>query len=1040
MDDSDSASQPPIEPSLHRPHHPAAIGHYRITGVLGEGGMGTVYEAEQDQPHRLVALKVIRPEFVQPDLIRRFERESEVLGRLQHPGIAQIYEAGTFVDAHGTQPFFAMELINGQTLTDYARTQNLDLKRRLELFARVCDAVNYAHQQGVIHRDLKPANIMVESGGLPKILDFGVARLTDADVQATRQTSVGEVIGTLQYMSPEQINAAPDDVDRRSDVYSLGVILYELLSGKLPYDLAKKLIYEAARIVLVDDPMPLSSVNRTLKGDVEVIVSKALEKEKTRRYASAEELASDVRRFLTDEPIAARPASAFYQLGKFARRNRTLVTGIGVAVLMLVAGTVVSTWQALRATAAERSAEARRVEAVAAGLLAESRRAEADSALRVADSSRVVADSARLVATREQAAATASAAVALSEAAKAEAVNTFLQTMLASSDPANALGKELTVRELLDQAAKRMDDGDLAAQPDVRAGVETMIGRTYFALGLYDQSSSHLDSAYAIRRRTGGSRSLDAGMTAADLGELRRASGDYTVAADKLTEAIATLRARLRPDDDRITAALTSLANVRYQQANNVEAERLHREALRLSRSRHGNTGVEVALRLRNLGSFLTYTGDPEKGLPMLQESLRLLRGTLGNLHPQVVDGLVSLSDANTILRHFPEAESELSEALPFARTLHGTSHPSIADILSRLGTVLGNQGKLAQAEPMNREALAMRISLLGAQHPDVQLARVNLGRILQSQGRYVEAESLFTAALEARRAELGATSPAVAASLQDLGYLAKVREQWSTAEQRYREAIPIWKAAGVDQEEVNSLAEVGFAMGKQKRFDEAEPILNDVIARRKARFGDENFAVGDAYEKLALIVAGKGDLARAELLSVEGLRIRRAVYGERSIQVAFQLPNVAFAREAIKDTSSAIAPLREAVSILKGFRPANDPFLVSVQRMLAVDLCSTGAMAEGDSLLQAAVNNAPVDPTATMPYRLRASQGFCRMREGKYAEAEPLLLQAESGLGAISGAAAHRLLVINWLVSLYDGWSKPAEAAIWRERAKEEK
>ncbi|MDQ6828903.1 MAG: serine/threonine-protein kinase, partial [Gemmatimonadota bacterium] len=505
---------PPAPPPSGNPanrRHPETIGPYRIIGTLGEGGMGTVYEAEQDQPHRVVALKIIRHDFVSPELIRRFSLESEVLGRLQHPGIAQIYQAGTFEDSHGSRPFFAMELVKGQPLTEYLRSQTLDMRQRLELFARICDAVHYAHQQGVIHRDLKPANIMVDAAGQPKILDFGVARLTDADVQATRQTSVGEVIGTLQYMSPEQVNADPTDIDTRSDVYSLGVILYEVLSGRLPYDLARKLIYEAARIILIDDPARLSSIDRNFKGDVEIIVAKALEKEKRRRYGSAEELASDVRRFLNDEPIVARPATAMYQIRKFAKRHRALVGGIALAALALVAGTAVSLWQAVRATAAERVAETRRGEAVAAGALAERRREQADSALRVADS-------ARADALREQAAAKTSAQRATGEAAKASAVNDFLQNMLASSDPANARGKELSVREVLDQAALTVHSGNLKRPPEVTAGVETAIGRTYFGLGLYDKARPHLDSAYAIRRRVLGPSGGGVGESAFDLG------------------------------------------------------------------------------------------------------------------------------------------------------------------------------------------------------------------------------------------------------------------------------------------------------------------------------------------------------------------------------------------------------------------------------------------------------------------------------------------------------------------------------------------
>ncbi|MEP7346228.1 MAG: tetratricopeptide repeat protein, partial [Gemmatimonadaceae bacterium] len=708
---------PPLDPRapLHTTlRHPETIGHYRITGILGEGGMGTVYEAEQEQPHRMVALKVIRPDFVSPELIRRFSRESELLGRLQHPGIAQIYEAGTSEGLHGPQPFFAMELVKGQTLTEFASAHSLDVKERLELFSRVCDAVHYAHQKGVIHRDLKPANILVDASGQPKILDFGVARLTDVDVQATRQTSVGEVIGTLQYMSPEQVSADPDDIDIRSDVYSLGVILYELLSGQLPYDLARKLIFEAARIILVDDPAPLSSINRGLKGDVEVIVLKALEKEKSRRYDSAAELASDVRRFLGDEPISARPASAVYQLQKFARRNRALVSGLAVAALVLLVGTAVSLWQAVRATAAEHLAESRRGEAVAAVQLAERRRAEADSAL-------LVADSARAVALREQGAATASARRATGEAAKSQAVNAFLQDMLASSDPSNALGKEMTVREVLDKAATKVGSRDLQLQPEVRAGVETTIGQTYFALGLYDQARPHLDSAYSIHRRVLGSTSLAAGKGAADLGELARASGNYDLAEKRLTEALAVKRATLRPDDDQVTATLATLADVRYAQGRNAPAEQLYRQALSLTRSRHGKSGLAVAQRLRSLGNFLTYTDRPKEALPLLEESLGILQQAYGETHPQVVETLIALSDAQRDEFDNVKAEGSLRKALPVARTLYGAQHPAIADVLSRLGIVLRNQRKLEAAEPFLLEGLAMRTKLLGEQHPDVQ-------------------------------------------------------------------------------------------------------------------------------------------------------------------------------------------------------------------------------------------------------------------------------------------------------------------------------
>ncbi len=265
---------------------PGVIGRYRILRLLGEGGMGTVYEAEQEQPRRTVALKVIKPGHVSADRLRRFELESQALGRLQHPGIAQIYEAGAADTAAGQQPYFAMELIHGRSLRAYAEAHHLTARQRLEIVAKICEAVQHAHQRGLIHRDLKPGNILVDETGQPKILDFGVARITDSDAYATRQTDVGQLVGTLAYMSPEQVLGDPLELDTRSDVYALGVILYELLAGRLPYKVDQKL-HQVVQTIREEDPTPLSSIDRVYRGDIETIVAKALEKDKLRRYASA---------------------------------------------------------------------------------------------------------------------------------------------------------------------------------------------------------------------------------------------------------------------------------------------------------------------------------------------------------------------------------------------------------------------------------------------------------------------------------------------------------------------------------------------------------------------------------------------------------------------------------------------------------------------------------------------------------------------------------------------------------------------------------
>jgi WD40 repeat protein len=329
-----SPSQPVGEPPM-----PSHLGRYLLIRLLGEGGMGAVYEAEQDSPRRIVALKVVRPGLASSALLKRFRHESQILGRLHHPGIAKVYEAGL---AGNGQPFFAMEFIRGLSLDEYAWLWTLPA--RLELLARVCDAVQHAHDQGVIHRDLKPANILVEENGQPKVLDFGVARATDADLlTGAGLTRTGQLLGTPSYMSPEQLTGDPAAIDHRADVYALGVILFELAAHRLPYQLENRPLAEVARLILEEDPPRLGSINPELRGDVETIVAKALEKDPTRRYSSAADLAADLRRWLTHEPILARPPSALYHLRKFAQRHRGLVGGVlatGVALVLRLVGTI----------------------------------------------------------------------------------------------------------------------------------------------------------------------------------------------------------------------------------------------------------------------------------------------------------------------------------------------------------------------------------------------------------------------------------------------------------------------------------------------------------------------------------------------------------------------------------------------------------------------------------------------------------------------------------------------------------------------------
>jgi tetratricopeptide (TPR) repeat protein len=556
---------------------PAVIGRYRILRLIGEGGMGAVYEAEQDHPRRTVALKIIKSGMASAELLRRFEQESQALGRLQHPGIAQIYEAGTVDTGFGPQPYFAMEFIRGRSPREYAEANHLNARDRLQMLVKICDAVHHAHQRGLIHRDLKPGNILVDETGQPKILDFGVVRVTDSDARATLQTDMGQLVGTLAYMSPEQALADPLDIDTRSDVYSLGVILYELLSGRLPYTVSKK-VHEAIQAIREEDPARLSSTNRTFRGDIETIVAKALAKERERRYASAAEMAADIQHYLNDEPIVARPPSTSYQLQKFARRNKALVTGIAAVFVILLAAVTAITWYAARVTH-ERdrvvmAEEQTRLERDRARSAERDRSIALDRAVRAEDEVRGERDNA--VAARESADTASATARAVTDFFR-DYILTFPDprngTSLAAGVPPNP---NATIREALDRGAANIP-GKFDTEPLVEAELREAIARSYLSLGLFVEGQSQLERAVELRRRIQGQASPD---TLKDLKTLMERVGAYGNLSNSYVESLRTeiveIENHLLGKEATTTLAdEASLANTYFHRGKFEEAEAL---------------------------------------------------------------------------------------------------------------------------------------------------------------------------------------------------------------------------------------------------------------------------------------------------------------------------------------------------------------------------------------------------------------------------------------------------------------------------------
>jgi serine/threonine protein kinase len=736
---TDAASSEPASAAV-REQIPHRIGPYRIIRKIGQGGMGAVFEAEQDNPRRTIALKVIRAGIASEQILHRFKLEAHALGRLQHPGIAQVHEAGiaeiqTAAGLVIEQPFFSMEFIRGQALSEFARRQNLTTRQRLELLAKICDAVQHAHQHGVIHRDLKPGNILVDEAGQPKILDFGVARITDADTQMTTlRTAAGQLIGTIAYMSPEQVAGTRNDLDERSDVYALGVVMYELLAGRLPCDLSSKTIPEAARTIAEEDPLPLSAIKRAFRGDLSTIVAKALEKDRERRYQSAADLAGDIRRFLSDQPILAHPVTTFYQLRKFARRNPALVGGVLVAFGALLIGIAGTTSQAIRATRARNR----------------SLRAE-----RVAQQSRAEAEAQRAEAQRQE--------------AIAQAVNDFLtDDLLAAANPEKEPDRNVTVREILDRAAAAIGDR-FEQQPLVEAAVRATLGDAYHALGEDQLAEAHAARALALRKQALGDEDTLTLGSMYRLATIYSSLARYDEAEQLLVQALALGRGRLGDDNPATLATMNNLGLLYGRQGRDAEEEALLLETLGIARRSIGPNTSAAVVAMGNLADLYARHKRFGEAEPLYLEALDICRGEWGEEFPATLAQMSNLSNMYARQGRFAEAEPLCVKTLAIRRRVLGQDHPRTLASLNSLAVLYKRQGRYAEAEPLLLQALEAKRRELGDEHPNTLVSLNNLGGLYVAQGRYAEAEEVVVKLLETRRRVLGEQHPQTLSTIRNL-------------------------------------------------------------------------------------------------------------------------------------------------------------------------------------------------------------------------------------------------------------------------------
>jgi serine/threonine protein kinase/tetratricopeptide (TPR) repeat protein len=762
---------------------PRQIGPYKILQEIGEGGFGSVYLAEQESPvRRRVALKLIKPGMDSRQVIARFEAERQALAMMDHPNIARVFDAGA---TETGRPYFVMELVKGIPITEYCDKQNLTIRQRLDLFAQVCQAVQHAHQKGVIHRDIKPTNVLVstqDDRALVKVIDFGIAKATQSRLtEKTLFTEFRQLVGTPEYMSPEQAEGSLD-IDTRTDVFALGVMLYELLTGTTPFDpheLRSKAYGEIQRVIReVDPPKPstrLSNMRETLptvaarrqleprklnsliRGELDWIVMKAMEKDRSRRYESASGMAADILHYLANEPVAASPPSRVYRARKFVRRHKVAL-GVTAAMFALLAGGLAGTaWGLIRA------------------------RRDRDAAI----VARNQADAARL---------------AEAEARAYEAgTDKFLTDMFESIDPIESRGKPVLVVDIIDRAVQRLD-AEPPKHRKAEASLRVLFARAYHSLGQPLKS----------------------------LPQAQRAAEIYQAEW---------------PDDFRTANVLGDLARVCIELNRLDEAERAMSESTRISKRVNGDDHPQTINTENGLVEILARRGKYAEADQVLVQLLPRVRRVSG---PESEDALAVASVASTVwqsLGRYSEAESLLRESLTTSRKKLGEDHPYTLGFLNNLGMLINNQGRILEAEPVQREAYELAQRVFGADHPSSCTLGNNLALTLDALGRFEEAEKIYLLVIEQRRRLLGDDNPSTLTVRNNYALLLQHTSRLDQAEPIFREIIAKSGVVGGPQSNNAMLwtSNLAWLLVERGDFAGGEAIYRDLLPRARRVLGADH-------------------------------------------------------------------------------------------------------------------------------------------------------------------------------------------------------
>jgi serine/threonine protein kinase len=1014
---------------------------------IGEGGMGVVYVAEQHQPvRRKVALKIIKPGMDSKPVVARFEAERQALAMMDHSNIARVFDGGTTPSG---RPYFVMELVRGIPITEYCDREKLSIPERLELFVLVCRAVQHAHQKGIIHRDLKPSNILVtviDGAAVPKVIDFGVAKATGGSLtERTIYTAFQQFVGTPLYMSPEQADLAGVDVDTRSDIYSLGVLLYELLTGTTPFDqeiFRTAALDEMRRILREQEPPRPSTrlsalgaaattvsanrkadarqLDRTIRGELDWVVMKALEKDRRRRYETAGEFAADIMRYLTDQPVQACPPSAWYRFSKLARRNRaTLVTSTVVAA-SLVLGTAMSTWEAIRATGAERAADTARENESSARKRAE----EAEKTARA-------------------------------EAEKAKAINEFLvNDLLVRAEPGKnhdlsmpgqeAAASRLTLREALDRAAEKVGKR-FRELPLVEAALRTTMSDTYDGLAAWTECRKQAAAALAIYEREKGPGAAETLNAVRRLGHALNHEGKSIEAEQMLRRSLDGLSHVLGEGPDTLQA-MHDLGWLYTEQGKFAQAEPLLAQALEVGRRVLGEGHPDTLDDMIDLARMYRWQGRWARGEPLLVQALEVARRALGEEHNVTVKAMFFLSRYYQADGQYPKAEQLKLKELEIRRRTLGKEDDQTLTTLDGLAGLYLSMGKLSQAEPLFLEYLEAQRRLHGEENLGIANGYNCLACLYKDQGKLSEAESLFMRALEiGRRRPWGER-------LDTLYFVSNLARLYK-AQQRLAQAVPLFlrefeeRCSALGEKHPDTLQAMTNLAGLYVdlgEFTKAEPLLIRALEVRRKAFGEDQPETIELTQLLAQKYLENGYSERSIPL------FERAWTWDRKQPdpLAGDLASIPFelgmAYEQTGQLEKAEPLYREALEMLRQRHregsEVSEMFQSSLARNLLKQQKSEG-YAEAEALSRECLKfreRNQADDYAT--FHTKSLLGASLLGQKKYAEAEPLLLAGYEGMrqreGKIPAVRKFRMTdAIEWLVQFYEATGKTGKADEWRKK-----